>query len=241
MRCKRDDRMQSAAVAIEKWVHRGLGVWDRVDRFLAPSRYLADRLVEFGIPADRVEHLPNFIEEAPDGGPPGSGWIFAGRLSPEKGVWDLLLAARRLPDHPLTLCGEGPEGEALRRAAPPWVHFLGNVDRAEVANRLRAAAVVAVPSRWPENFPYAVLEAQMAGRAVVASRIGGIPEQIAHDEDGLLVEPAEPVALADAVGALLRAPARAARLGAAARIRVRRDRTPARHLDRLEAIYRSLR
>lgn len=239
-RCKRDDPLQSAAVAVEKWAHARLGVWDRIDRFLCPSAFLAERLVAFGIPSDRVLHVPNLVEPAPAGGPPGDALLYAGRLSPEKGVEDVVAMARRLPARPVRMAGGGPMLDHLRRSAPPNVTLLGPLDPAQVASELRAAGVVVVPSRWPENDPYAVLEAQMAGRAVVASRVGGIPEQIRDGEDGLLVPPGDPVQLASAVEALLADPDRAARIGSRARARVIRERDPVRSLEIVEAVYRAV-
>ena len=87
-----------------------------------------------------------------------------------------------------------------------------------------------VPSRWYENFPYAVLEAQAAGCAVVASRIGGIPEQIDDGVDGLLVPPDNAAALRGALGRLLDAPALARKLGMAGAQRVRQRLSPDDHL-----------
>jgi glycosyltransferase involved in cell wall biosynthesis len=240
LRCKRGDLAQSAAVALEKWVHAKLRIWDKVDRFLCPSRFLAAQMVAFGVPADRVSHLPNALDPAPAGGAPGSHWVYAGRLSPEKGVDDLVAAARLLPHRALRVLGGGPEHARLVRVAPVNVTFLGPVSPARVAEELRAAGAVAVPSRWPENFPYAVLEAQQAGRAVVATRVGGIPEQIEDGVDGVLVPPADPVRLAAAVGALLDDPGAASAIGTRARSRVIREREPGRHLDTLEALYRGL-
>ncbi len=240
LRCKRDNLAHSAAVALEKWAHAKLGVWDQVDRFVCPSRHLAARLVEFGLPRDRVLHLPNLVEPAPPGGPPGPGWMYAGRLSTEKGVDDLVAVARRLPHRPVRVLGDGPEYTRLLRQAPSNMRFLGAVGPDQVGDELRAAGAVAVPSRWPENDPYAVLEAQQAGRAVVASAVGGIPEQIRHGEDGVLVPPDTPEALAEAIESLLTDPARAAAVGARARSRVVSERAPALHLDRLLEIYRGL-
>ncbi len=244
-RCKGDALLPSVAVALEKAAHRALGVWDRVDRLICPSRFMADALVRFGLPAEQVIHLPNFLEmepPPPDPGP-GRGWLYAGRLAPEKGVDTLLEAARLLPGHPLTLCGSGPLEARVRAALDqlPGARALGHVPRAELARLVGEAAVVVVPSRWPENYPYAVLEAQAAGRAVVASRIGGIPEQIRDGEDGVLVPPGDARALAGAVAALLEDPARARRLGQAARARVLRERAAGPHLDALLEIYGSLR
>ncbi|MCB9777308.1 MAG: glycosyltransferase [Alphaproteobacteria bacterium] len=243
-RCKWDRTLPSAAVALEKALHHRLGVWDRVDRFLCPSRWLADTLVRFGVRADRVTVLPNPLDPSGLAGEEeararGSGWLYAGRLAEEKGVRDLLEAARRLPGHRLRICGGGPLLDEVRAAAArlPQVEVLGPLPRPKLLEELRSAAVVAVPSRWPENLPYAVSEAQALGRAVVASHIGGIPELVTDGVDGRLVPPADPAALAAAVGALLADPARAAALGAAGRARVARTLDPDRHVGGVETVY----
>jgi glycosyltransferase involved in cell wall biosynthesis len=244
-RCKWEQALPSLAVALEKQVHRMAGVWELVDRFLCPSQHLARTLVRFGVPAHRVEHLANPMapERLPASEQAGEGWFYAGRLAEEKGVQVALDAARRLPGRPLTICGGGPMEPALRAqaASMPWVRFLGHQPRAEVTRLLAGARAVVVPSLWPENFPYAVLEAQRAGRAVVASRIGGIPEQIDHGRDGLLVPAGDSVALARAVGELLEDPSLALRLGHAGRARIERERSPRAHLDAVLQVYGQVR
>ena len=243
-RCKWDALLPSIAAATEQMVHRVRGVWGRVDRFLCPSGFLAQKLTDFGVPAERVQVLPNPIDlgDHPPGPGPGHGWLYAGRLASEKGVDVLIEAARRLPDHPLTICGDGPLRQRLERqaAALPWVRFTGFLRPEALGERLRAARVVVVPSRWYENFPYAVLEAQAARRAVVASRIGGISEQIRDGVDGRLVPPGDADALREAARELLEDPDRAARLGAAARDRIARVLRPSDHLDEVLQTYRSL-
>lgn len=238
--CRREDRAQSLAVAAEKWVHWKAGIWDRVDRYLCPSRFLLERLAEFGLPVDRLAHHPNCLPEAPAAETTGVGWIYAGRLTREKGVDDLVAAARQLPEVPLTVVGDGAERLRLQRAAPPWVRFLGHVPPDRLAGLLRGARVVAVPSRWPENDPFAVLEAQMAGKPVVACAVGGIPEQVRDGEDGLLVPPGQPSLLAGRVGELLTDDARASRIGKAARSRVIRERNPVAWVHRLAETYAGL-
>ncbi len=239
-RCKWDSLGPSVAVALEKSLHAALGVWSRVDRFLCPSQFLADTLVRFGLPAARVTHLPNCVQVS---GPPstiaGEGCLYAGRLSTEKGVDVAIEAARRIPGQPLYICGTGPEEAAIRARAVglPNVRFLGHLPPRGLAEVLRSVRAVVVPSRWWENFPYAVLEAQAAGRAVVASHIGGIPEQITHDHDGLLVPPNDPAALAAALRRLYAEPELAQRLGAAGAQRVRERLSVGRHLQRLLGVY----
>lgn len=243
-RCKWDALLPSTIAAAEQAAHRLRRVWHRVARFLCPSRFLAQKLSAFGVPDARIQALPNPLDLSahPAGSGPGEGWLYAGRLAPEKGVDVAIEAARRLPGRVLTICGTGPLDATLRRQARGLsnVRFTGFLPPAELATRIRQARVVVVPSRWYENFPYAVLEAQAAERAVVASRIGGIPEQITDGTDGRLVPPDDPSALAEAVSALLDDAALAARLGAAGRARIGRTLQPGQHVSAVLSVYRAL-
>lgn len=236
-RCKNGDLGRSAAAAVEKAVHALLRVPARVDAFICPSRFLRERLAEAGLPRARLHHLPNLLPPLPEGRGPGEGWVYAGRLTQAKGVEDLLEAVRSRPHLPGTVIGDGPAAARLRRVAPPHVRFTGALPRAEARAHVAAARVVVVPSRWPENDPYAVTEAQAMGRAVLACAVGGIPEQVTDGVDGLLVPPGQPAALAAALDRLLRDPAACARLGEAARVGVRARRDPEEHLRRLLAVY----
>ena len=185
-RCKWGESIPSIAAAVEKQFHRMMKVWDRIDHFLCPSSFLAQQLVDFGIPEHKVTALPNFMNAGPRPDPwqPGDGWLYAGRLTVEKGVDIAIEAARLTPNIPLYICGTGPELETLKLRAEGLhhVHFLGHIPQSQLQTLILNSRAIAVPSRWYENFPFAVLEAQALGRPVIASRIGGIPEQI---EDGV--------------------------------------------------------
>lgn len=112
--------------------------------------------------------------------------------------------------------------------------------REDVATVYGAADVVAVPSKQPDPFPNAALEAAAAGCCVVASAHGGLPELLRHDVSGVLVAPDDSVALADALSALRDAPERRAALGAAARADVGARLTPGRMLGEVQALYDAL-
>ena len=135
--------------------------------------------------------------------------LFAGRLSPEKGIEDLLAVADGLH---LVVAGDGP----LRPQVP---QALGMLPRERLYERLDRAAVVVFPSRR-DGFPVACAEAMAHGRAVVATAVGGLPDMVVDGETGLLVPPGEPAALRAAVDRLLADPELRARLGAAARERI---------------------
>ncbi|MBI3784966.1 MAG: glycosyltransferase family 4 protein [Deltaproteobacteria bacterium] len=141
--------------------------------------------------------------------------LYVGRLSHEKGV-DIAIAAlpavlERAPDARLQVAGDGPLRTVLRDLAKKFgladrVEFFGFVSNHEVRRLLSEASIVAVPSR-SEGFSLVALEAAQAGRPVVASRLGGLPEVVVDGATGLLVPPESPPALAAAILKLIADPA----------------------------------
>jgi len=206
-RCYRGSRAQSALMATTLAVHRP--TWRSVDRYVALTSAVADHLRDYGIPADRIVVKPNAIPDPGPPAPPGEGFLFFGRLSPEKGLGLLLDAWRRHPDGglgPLRIAGDG-ELRPLAEAAAAQrsdVEFLGPLDRAGVGSALRATAVVLAVPTWHDVLPTVVIEALAAGRPVLGTALGGIPYLVgAHDPAGAAgwVVPPDPAALAAALPA----------------------------------------
>ncbi len=123
----------------------------------------------------------------------------AGRLSPEKGFADAVVACARA-GLPLVVAGQGPQEAALRElAAGADVTFCGQVSREELTRLRRGAAVAVVPSRYAEILPLAALEAMAAGLPVVAARAGGLAEAVPAEG---LYSPSDVAALGDRLTAL---------------------------------------
>ena len=183
----------------------------RAREVIAVSESLAREARELGAPNPRV--IPNGVEIPQTAGPEGTPpeVLFAGRLSAEKGIDDLLAAA---PGLRLVVAGDGP----LRGKVP---EALGFVSRDELARLYDRAAVVVCPSRR-EGFGLACAEAMAHGRAVVASAVGGLTDLVEHEVTGLLVPPRDPPALRAAIDRLLGDPDLRSRLGAAGKAHVAR-------------------
>ena len=186
-RCYRDSLPGSGALALSLVLARWRHIFDRAGLFLPVSDFVRDKYVEAGFPGERLRVKPNFTWPIDRREGPGEYFLFLGRLSSEKGM-DMLLRAWEGRSERLLVVGDGPQGEELRRSAPPSVEFVGTVSGAEVPALLASARALLVPSRWPDSAPRVVVEAYAAGVAVLASAVGGLPELIAHGESGLLLE-----------------------------------------------------
>jgi glycosyltransferase involved in cell wall biosynthesis len=196
---------------------------DGVARYIAVSHHVARRHREAYPSPDRVEVIPNFLDVPPTPyvEPHGSDVLYIGPADRHKGLAVLLAAWRQPPPGArLVVVGAGV-GEVLDQIGPVVprgpVEFAGRLVGEPVWQRLRAAALVVVPSVWPEPCPTVALEALAAGRPVVASRIGGLPDLVADGETGVLVPPADPGALARAITATLADRDRLAAMAKAAR------------------------
>ena len=167
-------------------------------------------------------------------------------MIPEKGITDLIEAARivldRLPQTHFMLAGEGKHRQEYMAMARDlgmgdrftWTGLVQN----PVAEGLYAAAdVVCQVSRWEEAFGWVIAEAMAAGRPLVATRVGGIPELVADGESGFLVAPRAPAEIAARLVELLEDSALRARLGAAGRLAAEQKFDLARNLDALMRAY----
>jgi glycogen synthase len=222
---------------VSTWAER-LAV-ERADRVIAVSAQMrADILANFRVEPERVVVLHNGVDaeaftrtERRDAldrhGVREPYALFVGRISEQKGIFQLLDAARQLPETvQLVLCASSPDTPELLtrlqtavsgRPQIRWINAMLPVE--EVVQLYSHAAVFVCPSIY-EPFGIINLEAMACGTPVVASRVGGIPEVVQDGETGWLVEPGDPAALARALQAALADPARARRMGEAGRRRV---------------------
>jgi glycosyltransferase involved in cell wall biosynthesis len=172
------------------------------------------------------------------------GWI--GRMTGVKRTDDVLRAFRRLRDRGVDAClcmiGDGPDRPAVERRAHELglmrdTFFLGYQE--EVAPFYAAFDAMILPS-INEGTPVSAIEALAAGRPVVATRVGGVPDVIREGEDGFLVEPGDVDALAERLARLAADPELRERLGTAGRARVIPRYSVERLVDDIDLLYRSL-
>jgi glycosyltransferase involved in cell wall biosynthesis len=182
------------------------------------------------VPFERGSVIPNAITLGESDVVPGEvpTFVAAGRLVEQKG-FDVAIEAmgRVVAEHPtarLLIAGDGIERPALERLVHDLdlagsVRLLGIIDRDGMSDLLAGAHAVVMPSRF-EGMPLVALEAAYQGRPIVASRVSGVPEIVVDGVTGLLVEPDDPIALADALVHVITDHDRAEAMGAAARAHI---------------------
>jgi glycosyltransferase involved in cell wall biosynthesis len=236
---------QARAAAFNPWV----------DVRVAVSGFVADSVIESEhVRPERMTVLENGIDisrfmsaesnglRAELGVGDGPLIVCASRLSPEKGVDVLIEAFPRVasPEAQLLLVSNGPDAAKCRALAERLgiggrVHFLGT--RSDIPRIFHAASAVVVPSLWDEAFGLVVVEAMAAGRPVIVTRGGAMPEIVDHGRCGVVVPKRDPAALASAIDGLLADPARAEALGAAAQRRALEHYELGRWVDGVCALY----
>lgn len=206
-KCMKGSLPASAVAWIEalKWNRRTLE--RNTDVFLCPSEFMAQKMLAGGFDPSRVKVLNNFLDPVKleryktidNTAAREDYYCYVGRLSPEKGVADLLEVASQLP-YRLKVAGGGPLEAELRvkYASCGNIEFLGMLDAAGVVKVLSGAKLSVVPSQWYENNPLSVVEALCAGTPVAGSNIGGIPELI-DNSNGVVFQPFEQEALSTAI------------------------------------------
>jgi glycosyltransferase involved in cell wall biosynthesis len=194
--CYRGSVPASIVAATTIALHRKLGTWDKIDRFFAPSESVKTVFVEGGFPGEKIVVKPNVVRDpGPRALPPSESptVLYAGRLSPEKGLALLLEAWREaaptIPELELVIVGDGPQREALERAAPERVRFHGYVEPEALVPIMLAARALVFPTQWPENFGRTIVEAMAAGLPVLASDIGTPAELVGRLGPDWLVLP----------------------------------------------------
>jgi glycosyltransferase involved in cell wall biosynthesis len=241
-KCYRANRTASAAVATMIATHRVMGTWrNAVDVYIALSESSRRKLVEGGLPADKIVVKSNFAYPDPGPGAGRGGYaVYVGRLSAEKGIETLLNAWRHLEGGPpLKIIGDGPLAGAVQEAATQStpIQWLRTLSHEAVYELVGEASLLVLPSGCYENFPRAVIEAFAKGTPAIVSKLGAMTEIVDDGRTGLHFKPGDPQDLAEKVRSILADPPRLTRMRQAARQRFEQKFTADANHDVLMAIY----
>ncbi|MBW4477274.1 MAG: glycosyltransferase [Tolypothrix brevis GSE-NOS-MK-07-07A] len=204
--CYRGSRVESAVVASMLAVHRYRQTWqERVDGYIALTQFQKDKLVQAGLPSEKIYIKPNFVftpDTIAKTSYDGDYALFVGRLSEEKGVATLIDAYKQGSlSIPLKIVGDGPLNDVLQQQVRTlglenMITFLGRQNKSVVLNLMRNAQFLVFPSIWYEGFPLTIAEAFACSLPVIAAKLGSMAEIVENGVTGLHFEAGNPVDLA---------------------------------------------
>lgn len=246
--CINNSLSASLAGTLEAYYYRYRRIWDKISLFICPSEFMADKMVAWGYPRDKMRIVLNpFRAPLSQAMPLGNNIVFLGRLHFEKGIKILLRALSELRDIPCLIVGTGPEAA--------WVddfiqkNNLNNVKTwgwvAHGSERyfeaIRQAKTIVTPSIFYENCSQTILETLYYKRLAVATNRGGNPEMISENETGFLAKPEDPLDLARALRqAMSLTIDDAKKITEAGYQRAITKYAPDRYVNELEAVYQEL-
>jgi glycosyltransferase involved in cell wall biosynthesis len=241
-KCYRGNRAGTAAVAASHAMHRMIGSWhSKVDHFIALSEFCRTKMIEGGLPAERISVKPNFVY--PDPGPsdePREFVLFVGRLSKEKGIETMLKAWEKIHDRiPLVIAGRGPISDLVARYSERYdgITWLGGQTIDNIYKLMGKAAAVIFPSEWYETFGRVVIEAYARATPVIASDLGAISELIDHGETGYLFKPGCKDSMIAAAESIWKDEIHTREMGRAGRAKFEERFTAEQHLRVIDDIY----
>lgn len=226
--CYRDSRLATIPMALAQVAHRS--TWKTVDCFYPVGEGVADGLRDLGIPEDRIQLRPNIVADPGEPVPLGSGVLYVGRLSEEKGIRLLLAAWEKSglgATTTLSIAGSGDLQELVEQAASVdhSIQYLGYLSQSELGRAYRESSLVVVPSLWAEADGLVAAVAMAHGRPVLAASIGAMRDYI-DITNGWLAIP-NPDGMASALERVLRDPDELRRRSDGARQKYLATRSPA--------------
>jgi len=241
--CYRNSRLQTLPVAAMEWVHSWLKTWnEKVDTYIALTEFARKKLIQGGLPAQKVVVKPNFLAHPPKPSFDHNGLVvFLGRLDVVKGLGTLLGAWQGMRDIPLKIIGDGPLRAELEEKKGQYglteIEFLGQLPFKRCMERLRQARFMVMPSLWYEMFPLTIREAFACGKAVLASNLGSMAELVTDGKSGRLFNPGDPEDLVQKARWMIENEEEVIEMGKNARAEFEAKYTAERNYEILMGIY----
>lgn len=195
--CMKNSKLKSLLATMEAYVYKFRKTYQKIDLVITPSAFYKKKLEEAGVVKCPIVHLPNFLPEGTEyrsANSTGDYFLYFGRLSREKGILTLVKAyAKAGVEKPLYIVGTGPEEDNIKEfvineGLTGKIKLLGFKSGQELKDIVNNALCVCLPSEWYENGPYSVMEAMAAGKPVIVSDLGGLPELVEDGVTGYVVK-----------------------------------------------------
>jgi len=250
-KCKKGSLAASLITYIEAKINSNPKYEKCVDLYLSPSKFLRNKFIEYGYNPKKIIHIPNFMDL--DEFNPHYNFesyiLFIGRLEREKGLVTLIKgfanSKKKNNSLKLKIAGTGSMEDELKSYVKQKtfinIEFVGFKQGRELEDLTKKAKAIIIPSEWYENYPYAGLEAMAYGKPIIASRIGGIPEQVEDGVTGFLFEPFNENDLAEKIDLLNNlSKEEIAKMGRRARGKVEKVNDKETYLKKILEIYHDL-
>ena len=244
-KCFRNSFAASSLVSLESYIHKWLKTYSRkVDLYLSPSKFLQNKMIEYGYPENKIEWLPYTIpiDQYVPNYNHKDYFVYVGRLSHEKGIVELVRAMKKIPKARLKVIGTGRLADDLQNFITSEnltnVELLGYKQGNELNEIVKNAMFVAVPSVVYDNSPLSIYEAFAHGKPVVGADIGGIPELIDEGEDGFLFKAADETSMVNAINCMLECKHELPNMGKLAREKAMSLFSPTAHINQILEIYK---
>lgn len=246
--CIKDSKLKSLLGALEGYFYRINKIYTKkIDYIITPSNFLKEKLIEDGIPQEKIETLYNFIDVEEYNKPTkDEGYaLYCGRLSKEKGILNLIEAFSKIDVGTLYIAGDGPEKEKIEntikeKKLDKRIKLLGMLEKEEMKLCISNAKFVVVPSIWYENCPFSIIESLTMGKPVIGSNIGGIPELVQNGENGFTYEYSNIIELAKKMKELFTNEEIVKKLGENAKINAKKTYAKDIYYDKIIKIYNGL-
>jgi len=243
---KKKSYLASFLYMLQAYFHLALQIYKKnVNLYVCPSKFMANKLIEYGINKNKITFLPHFTENnnfkildqnAKDSKKPY--FLYLGRLSEEKGLKILLKTFNQL-SYDLKIVGTGNFNLSKWQNCKN-IEFLGFKEKAELIKLIKNAQAIILPSICYENCPLSILEAMAQGKPVIASRIGGIPELVEDGQTGYLFEPGNVEDLHQKIKLAVEHPEETKKMGERAKQIAKKVYNPQKHYQELIKIYEKL-
>jgi len=243
-RCVKGSLGASVIRVLSMKIHNLLKVYDDVDAFITPSRFLKQKLAENGFQPGKITCIPTFTSSKTQVGEPcvGSYGLYFGRITEEKGVETVVKAYEKLPDHKVKIMGDDTTEEAVRlkkyvvEQELTNIEFVGFRRGEELEEIIKGARFTMIPSIWYDNLPNTALESFQYSKPVIASNIGSLPELVEDGFNGFLFDPYSPEELAEKIRRF-DDEALVAKMGANSRKRLEEKFAPETHYRALMEVF----
>jgi len=245
-RCNRGSLARSVVTAAESYVSAMLGARTAIDHFIAVSDFVRGKMIEHGVPQDKVTTVHNFVRDEvfADNSNEGRYFLYFGRIEKIKGLGSLIEAMKALPDIDLYLVGSGDARQEFEshvtRIGMANVHFLGFKSGQELRDLIAGSICVVNPSECFETFGLALVESFAQCRPVIASRMGGMTEVVSDGEDGFLFEAGNVRELTDAMSWMATHRLQAVAMGKAGQEKARNSFSAGKHYEDVMRVYRKV-